>query len=279
MVSPLRGFGNNDGIEPRADALGYYRRPFGAKNRRVLCGDPMPLHDWTRATPGMFPDFHSGWLTDLKRTLNRGLLPPGYYAMAEQRASLYGPDVLTLTARPRPVPPTIGNGVAVAEPRSDRKVVSHALPAAGRAVTIRHAAGERVVAVIEVVSPANKDRPEHVGDFAGKVVALVRGGIHVAVIDILPPGPHDPDGLHGAVWPGLDTEPEASRPPADRPFSFAAYRADDPPTAFLSYVALGQPLPGLSLFLDGGVFVEVPVEQTYMTNYNELPAELKAVLG
>jgi hypothetical protein len=239
----------------------------------------MPLHDWTRASPGMFPDFHSSWLTDLKRTLNRGRLPPGYFAMSGQRASLYGPDVLTLTAVPRPAPaphPAGGNGVAVAEPQTARRLRSHGLPATGRALTVRHAGGKRIVAVIEVVSPANKDRPESVGDFAGKVVGLVRNGIHVVVVDILP---HDPAGLHPAIWSGLDTEPESAAPPADRPYTFAGYRADDKPLAYLEYGAVGLPPPPVPLYLDGGVFVNVPLEETYMTNYAELPAELKAELG
>ena len=240
----------------------------------------MPLHDWTRASPGMFPDFHSSWLTSLKWALNRGLLPAGFYAMAEQRASLYGPDVLTLTTNPRPAPPPAGgNGVAVAEPQTSRRLRSHGLPATGRALTVRHSGGKRIVAVIEVVSPANKDRPESVGDFAGKAVGLVRNGVHVVVVDILPPGNHDPEGMHGAIWPGLDTEPEPTPPPADRPYTFAGYRADHRPVAFVEYGAVGRPLPPVPLYLDGEVFVNVPLEETYMTNFAELPAELKADLG
>jgi hypothetical protein len=206
----------------------------------------------------MFPDFHSSWLTDLKRALNHGRLPSGYYAMAEQRAELYGPDVLTLTELPRPAPANPGGGVAVA---------------------VRHASGERVVAVIELVSPRNKDRALSVGDFAGKVAGLVRRGVHAVVIDILPPGRFDPGGMHAAIWPGLDTEPDPVAPPADQPLTFAGYRADERPVAYLSYAGVGQPLPDVPLFLDDGVFVEVPLEQTYMTNYAELPAELKAALN
>lgn len=238
----------------------------------------MPMHDWTKARPGMFPDFHSSWLTDLKRTLNRGLLPPGYYAMSEQRTSLYGPDVLTLTALPRPVARPDGGGVAVAEPKAARKLVAHGEPVAGRALAIRHASSDRVVAVIEVVSPANKDRPESVGDFAGKVVSLVANGVHVVVVDILPPGRHDPGGLHAVIWQALDADPETAPPPADQPFTLAGYKAARPPVAYLCYTAIGRPLPSVPLFLEDGEFIDVPLEQTYMTNFAELPAALKAVL-
>lgn len=54
----------------------------------------MPIHDWTRVDAGIFHHFHHGWITEIARALNRGLLPPEYYALAEQRAAGFGPDVL-----------------------------------------------------------------------------------------------------------------------------------------------------------------------------------------
>ena len=56
----------------------------------------MPIHDWTRVNPGIFHHFHLEWIGDLSRVLNRGLLPSAYYALAEQIAGGFGPDVLTL---------------------------------------------------------------------------------------------------------------------------------------------------------------------------------------
>src|SRR6476661_622943 len=56
----------------------------------------MPIHDWTRVTAGTFHDFHLAWLAELRTALNDGLLPPDYYAQAEQVAGPMGPDVLTL---------------------------------------------------------------------------------------------------------------------------------------------------------------------------------------
>ena len=56
----------------------------------------MPVHDWTRVSSGIFHHFHLEWIGDLSRQLNRGLLPPDYYALAEQIAGGLGPDVLTL---------------------------------------------------------------------------------------------------------------------------------------------------------------------------------------
>ena len=47
----------------------------------------MPIHDWTRVEDGIFHAFHHDWITELARTLNRGLLPDDYYALPEQQAA------------------------------------------------------------------------------------------------------------------------------------------------------------------------------------------------
>src|SRR3954463_6098237 len=56
----------------------------------------MPIHDWARVSAGTFHDFHHAWISELRKSLNGGLLPEGYYAQAEQGASQVVPDVLTL---------------------------------------------------------------------------------------------------------------------------------------------------------------------------------------
>ena len=52
----------------------------------------------TRVDAGIFHDFHHEWISTIRRALNNGLLPPEYYALAEQQAAGFGPDVLTLQA-------------------------------------------------------------------------------------------------------------------------------------------------------------------------------------
>ena len=56
----------------------------------------MPIHDWKRMSAGTFHDFHCRWIVKLSDALNEGLLPPGYYSMAEQLASGLGSNVITL---------------------------------------------------------------------------------------------------------------------------------------------------------------------------------------
>src|SRR5208282_3076106 len=64
----------------------------------------MPVHDWTRVSDGTFHDFHYSWVLEIKRALKRGLLPNGYYVMAEQiGGDLGAPVVLTFqTANQQP---------------------------------------------------------------------------------------------------------------------------------------------------------------------------------
>jgi hypothetical protein len=45
--------------------------------------------------------------------------------------------------------------------------------------------GERLVAAVEIVSPANKDRPEHRRAFVAKCAALLQEGVCVAIVDFV----------------------------------------------------------------------------------------------
>src|SRR4249919_1117246 len=111
----------------------------------------MPVHDWIRVDAGIFHHFHIGWLDDLARALNRGLLPPDYYALAEQIAGGVGPDVLTLQPRAKvgtlAVEPAGGVALAVSPPR----VLFHAraepdgYAAKARSIVIRHTSKHRIV--------------------------------------------------------------------------------------------------------------------------------------
>ena len=60
----------------------------------------MPVHDWTRVEAGILHAFHHEWISEISRALNRGILPPQYYALPEQVAAGFGPDVLALEMRP-----------------------------------------------------------------------------------------------------------------------------------------------------------------------------------
>ena len=79
--------------------------------------------------------------------------------------------------------------------------------------------------MLEIVSPANKDRPEHVEAFAQKAVEALGTGIHLLLIDLFPPGPHDPSGMHGVICVHLSGGEEPQDLPPDEPLTLASYAA------------------------------------------------------
>jgi len=241
----------------------------------------MPLHDWTRVDAGTFHAFHSAWITHLSEALNGGLLPPGYYAMAEQHAGSFIADVLTLQTPPAdmPLPPAGEGGVAVAQtpPRVRRKwSLSAAAHSLRRTLTIRHQSGHRVIALVEIVSPANKDRAARVAEFVDKAETALWHGIHLLLVDLLPPGPHAPQGLHAAISERFDDEPYLL--PPGEPLTLASYVAGPRPVAYLEHLAVGSPLAEMPLFLNPDRYINVPLEATYQEAYRGMPAFWRDVL-
>jgi len=64
------------------------------------------------------------------------------------------------------------------------------------------------------VSPANKDRARHVEEFTDKVLSALNVGVHVLLVDLFPPGPRDPDGLHGILLRNSKIRTNATNCPA-----------------------------------------------------------------
>ncbi len=69
-----------------------------------------------------------------------------------------------------------------------------------KTVTVRHVSGDRVVAIIEIVSPGNKAARNPMRAFVAKAAELLERQIHLLIVDLLPPGQRDPDGIHGEIW-------------------------------------------------------------------------------
>lgn len=245
----------------------------------------MPVHDWTRVDAGIFHGFHVAWIPQLMTALNAGLLPDDYYALAEQHAGRSIADVLTLHTgpalpTPSPLPPDRG-GTAVAEapPRvRHRETIEGAFLARRRTLAIRHVSGHRLVAVLEIISPANKDRPAHVDDLAAKAVEALDLGVHVMLIDLFPPGRHDPQGIHGAVRQRLAGMNERYSVPTEEPLTLVSYAAGPTVEIYVNHVAPGHALPSMPLFFRPDRYVNVPLEETYEAAYRGLPAFWRRVL-
>jgi hypothetical protein len=235
----------------------------------------MPVHDWTRVDAGTFHAFHLAWIAQLQTALNGGLLPSGYYALAEQHAGDAIPDVLTLHGSPAheaPVPSTGVTTVTQTRPRVQHRLVARRSPKGKRrTIAVRHVSGHRIVALVEIASPANKDRRRSVAAFVNKAIAALEFGIHSTLVDLLPPGRHDANGLHGAIWGRLDPD-EPYELPGRTPLTLAAYAAAVPPRAYIDHLAVGDALPSTALFLTGDRYISLPLEATYIAAYASMPA-------
>jgi hypothetical protein len=239
----------------------------------------MPIHDWTRVRPGTFHHFHQRWIQALCDTLNTGGLPPGYLALSEQRVSGPEPDVITLELPDRPEADRepAGTAVAAAPPRTRFRTESDAANYARRAdrITVRHADGD-VVAVIEIVSPGNKDSRHAIRAFGRKAVELLQAGVHLLIVDLFPPNPRNPQGIHKVIWDRIHDEPFAL--PADKPLTLAAYAAGTATVGYIEPVAVGDALPDMPLFLTPDRYVTCPLEATYQTAWSVFPTALKGPL-
>jgi hypothetical protein len=232
-----------------------------SSNRLVVRGSAMPIHDWTKVEAGIFHDFHHAWIEEIKRALNRGLLPAGYYALAEQIAGGLGPDVLSLQRPAVGVPPS--------KSESSRYV------AKAKSVVVHHCGNHRVVAVVEVVSPGNKNNRNGLRAFVNKTGELLQAGVHLLVLDLFPPGERNPEGIHPLVWDHGDDVFTFS---AEKPLTLAAYIGGADDEAFVEQVAVGDQLPNMPLFLTAERYVSVPLEATYQSAWEAFPAYWRGVL-
>jgi len=245
----------------------------------------MPVHDWTRVTPVMFHDFHGSWITHLKEALNGGLLPESYYAASEQSASEAIPDVLALQASDGAESfagesdlPAGAVAIAEAPPKVSLTVEAESEVCVDlqRTLIIRHSSNDRIVALVEIVSPGNKHSRMKLDDFLRKVASAIKSGYHLLIIDLFPPGKLDPAGIHGAIWDYI--EGNGFEQPEDKPLTLVAYKAGLVPTAYVEPVAVGSELPEMPLCLNPAYYVNVPLEPTYLQSWAGFPARWKQLL-
>jgi hypothetical protein len=238
------------------------------------------MHDWTRVAAGIFHDFHHAWIEEIKRALNAGLLPDDYYALAEQYAGGFGPDVLTLESAEEarddgksPAKPAgIGNGGLLVAPPKVALTAETDLEFYRRkqkAVVVRHVSGDRIVAMVEIVSAGNKASRHALRSFVAKAMELLNRGIHLLIVDPFPPGRRDPQGLHGAIWGELTDQEYIG--PAGKPLTLAAYAAHPSVRAYVVRLAVGDRLTDMPLFLEAEAHVDVPLEATYSRAFAAVP--------
>jgi hypothetical protein len=216
--------------------------------------------------------FHGSWPAVIVMELNRKL-PQRY--LAEPRVHLGAAMEIDVTAFDEETPASSASGFA-----SEEGSVATAVWAPPRP-TFAVATGfpdqysyevrvfdtwrdRRLVAAVEIVSPANKDRPENRRAFVTKCAALLQQRVSVSIVDMVTTRQFNLYGdlldLIGETDPALSPEP---------PWLYAAacrWTLRDEVWQLESWahtLALGQPLPTLPLWLADDLAVPLELEASY----------------
>lgn len=235
----------------------------------------MPLRDHFRppvSKKASWEGFHAMWPASIVRQL-RNLLPPGY--IAEPRVHLGTVMEIDIEALELDESPHLGashgqsNGAAVAaawtasvpaiavetEPPEEYEYAVHIFDLERE---------RQLVAAIELVSPANKDRPESREAFVAKCAALLRKGVAVSVVDLVTIRKFN---LYAQLMVFIG-HPDQSMS-LDNPSTYAAscrwpmHGTRARLEAWSHALVVGQPLPTLPLWLDRELVVPLNLESSY----------------
>lgn len=130
----------------------------------------------------------------------------------------------------------------------------------------------RLVASIEIVSPANKDRPEHRRIFVGKCAALLQQEVSVVIVDLVTSRSAN---LYAELLeflnehdPTLGTDPPSLYAVACR--ARESRRGRHVLEAWNHFLTVGQPLPQLPLWLSDVLAMPLDLETTYEQTCRDL---------
>jgi hypothetical protein len=121
-----------------------------------------------------------------------------------------------------------------------------------------------LVAAIELVSPANKDRPEHRNVFVGKCAAMLQKGVAVSIVDLVTVRHFN---LYAELMafighsdPTLGAEPPNIYAASCRWVEKGKRKLLE---AWSHILTVGQPLPTLPLWLTETLVIPLDLEQSY----------------
>ena len=216
--------------------------------------------------------FHGAWPTMIVMALVRKL-PPPYVAEPRVRlGAFYEIDVASFEEH---VPSGLGleasaaeGGVATAvwAPPQPTLVVTTDFPDQYEYEVLVYDTTDdrRLVAAVEIVSPANKDRPAHRRMFVAKCATLLAQGVCIAIVDLVTTRRFnlyaDLLELIGHTEPSPAPEP----PPLYAAVCRSRRERDVPRLEMWAHAfALGQPLPTLPLWLADNLAVPLELEASY----------------
>jgi hypothetical protein len=233
----------------------------------------MPLRDHFRppvSKKASWEGFHGMWPASIVQQL-RKQLPPGY--VAEPRVhlgTLMEIDVGALESDevPRADGPTANSVASTAAWTATAPVVAvETDPPDEYEYEVRIFDVERertLVAAIELVSPANKDRPESRQAFVAKCASLLRKGVAVSLVDLVTIRSFN---LYAQLMEFIG-HPDRTMSNEEAPIYAASCRwvtkgTRARPEAWSHPLVVGQVLPTLPLWLREDLVMALDLEQSY----------------
>jgi hypothetical protein len=215
---------------------------------------------------------HSAWATYLATALNQRWLTRDYIALEHTHV---GPhveiDIGTFERRGSPTGPVTSNGgggimtrTEVYTPPQPLATFPAVLPDSFEVRVLTTRDGRRLVGVIELISPRNKDRFEAQQAFLAKCANYLSEGVSVVILDIVTSRTVN---LHNELLHWLKAP--AGRLPEEVFLYAAAYRPVlreemSQWDIWAETCAVGAALPTMPLRLTGDLFVAVEFEATYV---------------
>jgi hypothetical protein len=232
----------------------------------------MPLFDHFH--PPLYPhhhweSFHSNWATRIADAI-AAVVPPEFQVEEHTHAGpAFEIDVATYEGTTPPPGTSSSPALAVREapayaPPVPDDTIPAVFPDTFEVRVFSTAAGLTLVAVVELVSPGNKDRPEQRRAFAAKCASYLAQGVSLIMIDVVT---NRHANLHNDLMRLMEAAPDHDFP-GDVPLYAVAYRPVRRPDGeaidlWRRPLAVGAPLPTLPLRLTGDQFVPVDFEATY----------------
>jgi hypothetical protein len=228
----------------------------------------MPLRDHFRPpVDELLPwdTLHAGWVSALAVHLNtRWLVDDEFVALEESRPG--DETVVDIATYQQPFGSSDG-GVATRmltySPAPARTSVETVLPDHHEIRILRQRGGRHLVAAIELISPANKDRPATREAFVAKCLAYLQAGVCVVILDVVTSDSHN---LHALICESLRADAEIAVPASE--LYAATYRpvlrdGRAEMDIWASNCRVGEVLPTMPLRLVGDRFIPVEFEVTY----------------
>jgi hypothetical protein len=235
----------------------------------------MPLLDHFRAplsTQRHWESFHTTWAGAIADTLNDRLLPEGYFAEEQVHPSARVEiDVATFeeAGRASAVERSAGGGTALAPPRvwtppAPTAIVPLVFPERFEVLVFASEGGPTLVAAIELVSPANKDRPAERSAFVTKCASYLHQAVALIVVDVVTTRTAN---LHNELMRQINGPPESLLDDAVSLYAAAYWpiRRDESDLAevWTESLQIGHELPVLPLALNAACVLPLDLGATY----------------